>query len=27
MKVLNTLSGRKEEFQPNGNEVKMYVCG
>jgi cysteinyl-tRNA synthetase len=27
MKVYNTLSGKKEEFQPQGNEVKMYVCG
>jgi cysteinyl-tRNA synthetase len=27
MKVLNTLSGRKEDFLPQGNEVKMYVCG
>ncbi len=27
MKVYNTLSGRKEEFVPQGDEVKMYVCG
>lgn len=27
MKVFNTLSGQKEEFQPQGDEVKMYVCG
>jgi len=27
LKVFNTLSGRKEEFQPQGDEVKMYVCG
>ncbi|MFP3974950.1 MAG: cysteine--tRNA ligase [Chloroflexota bacterium] len=27
MKIHNTLSGRKEEFVPNGDEVKMYVCG
>lgn len=27
MKVYNTLSGRKEEFLPQGDEVKMYVCG
>ncbi|MBI2979356.1 MAG: cysteine--tRNA ligase [Chloroflexi bacterium] len=27
MKVFNTLSGQKEEFLPQGNEVKMYVCG
>jgi cysteinyl-tRNA synthetase len=27
MKVFNTLSGRKEEFLPQGDEVKMYVCG
>jgi len=27
MKVLNTLSGQKEEFLPQGDEVKMYVCG
>ncbi len=27
MKVFNTLSGRKEEFLPRGDEVKMYVCG
>ncbi|HUU08721.1 MAG TPA: cysteine--tRNA ligase [Dehalococcoidales bacterium] len=27
MKVYNTLSARKEEFLPQGDEVKMYVCG
>jgi cysteinyl-tRNA synthetase len=27
MKVYNTLSGKKEEFEPRGDEVKMYVCG
>ena len=27
MKVFNTLSGKKEPFQPQGSEVKMYVCG
>ena len=27
MKVYNTLSRRKEEFLPQGDEVKMYVCG
>ena len=27
MKVCNTLSGKKEEFLPQGDEVKMYVCG
>jgi cysteinyl-tRNA synthetase len=27
MKIFSTLSGRKEEFAPQGNEVKMYVCG
>jgi cysteinyl-tRNA synthetase len=27
VKVSNTLSGRKEEFLPQGSEVKMYVCG
>ncbi|MFC2008320.1 cysteine--tRNA ligase [Chloroflexota bacterium] len=27
MKVFNTLSGQKEEFVPQGDEVKMYVCG
>jgi len=27
MKVFNTLSGEKEEFLPQGSEVKMYVCG
>ncbi len=27
MKVFNTLSGQKEEFVPQGDVVKMYVCG
>jgi len=27
MRVYNTLSGQKEEFEPQGDEVKMYVCG
>ncbi len=27
MKIFNTLSGEKEEFQPAGSPVKMYVCG
>ena len=27
LKVYNTLSGQKEEFLPQGDEVKMYVCG
>jgi len=27
MKVWNTLSGKKEDFIPRGNEVRMYVCG
>jgi len=27
MKVFNTLSGQKEDFSPQDNEVKMYVCG
>jgi cysteinyl-tRNA synthetase len=27
MKILNTLSGQKEEFVPLGEPVKMYVCG
>ncbi|MEE8471640.1 MAG: cysteine--tRNA ligase, partial [Dehalococcoidia bacterium] len=27
MKVYNTLSGQKEEFQPQGDPVLMYVCG
>ncbi len=27
MKVYNTLSGQKEEFSPQSDEVKMYVCG
>ncbi|MEJ2046847.1 MAG: cysteine--tRNA ligase [Dehalococcoidia bacterium] len=27
MKVFNTLSGEKEEFLPQGSEIRMYVCG
>jgi cysteinyl-tRNA synthetase len=27
MKIFNTLSGQKEDFAPQGDEVKMYVCG
>ncbi len=27
MKVYNTLSAQKEEFSPQGDKVKMYVCG
>ncbi|MCL2141215.1 MAG: cysteine--tRNA ligase [Dehalococcoidia bacterium] len=27
MKITNTLSGKKENFIPQGDEVKMYVCG
>ncbi len=27
MKVFSTLSGKKEEFVPENDEVKMYVCG
>jgi cysteinyl-tRNA synthetase len=27
MKVYSTLSGQKEEFSPQSDEVKMYVCG
>ncbi len=27
MKVYNTLSGQKEEFSPQSDVVKMYVCG
>lgn len=27
MKVFNTLTGQKEEFSPQGDEIKMYVCG
>jgi cysteinyl-tRNA synthetase len=27
MKVYNTLSGKKEDFTPQGNMVRMYVCG
>ncbi|MCL2706966.1 MAG: cysteine--tRNA ligase [Dehalococcoidia bacterium] len=27
MKITNTLSGQKEELIPQGDEIKMYVCG
>lgn len=27
MQVFNSLSGKKEDFQPHGSEVTMYVCG
>jgi len=27
LKVFNTLARKKEEFLPQGDEVKMYVCG
>lgn len=27
MKIYNTLTGQKEEFVPQGDVVKMYVCG
>ena len=27
MKVYNSLSSKKEEFKPQSDEVKMYVCG
>jgi cysteinyl-tRNA synthetase len=27
MKIYNSLSAKKEEFSPRGDEVKMYVCG
>jgi cysteinyl-tRNA synthetase len=27
MQIFNTLSGKKEEFVPQGDEVTMYVCG
>jgi cysteinyl-tRNA synthetase len=27
MRVYNTLSGKKEEFIPQGAQIKMYVCG
>ncbi|MFC2026367.1 cysteine--tRNA ligase [Chloroflexota bacterium] len=27
MKVWNTLSGRKDDFIPQSDEIKMYVCG
>jgi cysteinyl-tRNA synthetase len=27
MKIYNTLTRRKEEFLPQGEEVRMYVCG
>jgi len=27
MKLYNTLSGKKEDFEPQGDEVRIYVCG
>jgi cysteinyl-tRNA synthetase len=27
MKIYSTLSGKKEDFAPQGDEVKIYVCG
>ena len=27
MKIYNTLSGQKEEFSPQSDEIRMYVCG
>jgi cysteinyl-tRNA synthetase len=27
LKIYSTLSGQKEDFLPEGSEVKMYVCG
>ncbi len=27
MKIYNTMTGQKEEFVPQGEVVKMYVCG
>ncbi|MCL6646479.1 MAG: class I tRNA ligase family protein, partial [Dehalococcoidia bacterium] len=27
MRIYNTLTGQKEEFRPQGDVVKMYVCG
>src|SRR3990172_7790148 len=27
MRVYDTMTGRKEEFTPQGDEVRMYVCG
>jgi cysteinyl-tRNA synthetase len=27
MKITDTLSGKKEDFQPRGDVVTMYVCG
>jgi cysteinyl-tRNA synthetase len=27
MKIYNTLSAQKEDFKPQGDEIKMYVCG
>src|SRR3972149_1550875 len=27
MKLYNTLSGQKEEFRPQGEPVRIYVCG
>ena len=27
VRVFNTLSGKKEDFQPQGDEIKIYICG
>ncbi|MSQ15503.1 MAG: cysteine--tRNA ligase [Dehalococcoidia bacterium] len=27
MRIFNTLTGEKEEFYPQGDEIKLYVCG
>ena len=27
MKIYNTLSSKKEDFKPQSDEIKMYVCG
>ena len=27
MRITNTLSGQKEDFQPSGDVVRFYVCG
>ncbi len=27
MRIYNTLSGQKEEFNPGGDPIKLYVCG
>jgi len=26
-KIYNTLSGQKEDFVPQGDPIRMYVCG